>query len=385
MSTEILRPNSDDFAQLNRSTGSYNYACVDEATKDEADYVSALSVSAEVVGLTDRYGMPNSAIGEGPISSVVIKAYAKYTGLSATLNLKFHIGGSYYAGSDQNLTTSTALYTRTAATNPATGVAWTWSDIDALIPAFYLAPVSDSKTPTTAIIYQVWVEVNYTEVSHNSKTYTLDGTIQKKGATKTFTIDGAVMKTDSKTYTLDGALQKLGAVKAFDIDGAIISRSIAEFEIDGALVETASKTFDIDGNIILRSTIDFEADGILKGPEKPFSADGCIVDTDSKSFDVDGLIVTRSQADLDVDGYISQELSKEITIDGIIVSRDNKDLDIDGVIVSRAEKSFTIDGHLSQDNVVKTIDLDGRIGAPLKSVVVDTTPHIKIVFKEKDG
>lgn len=169
MSTLILRPNSDDTQYQNPAmAGGTNYALIDEATKDEADY-TYLAATAEGNAQLDLYGFPDHSSESGTINSVTVKAYLKYilTGTctnNATFNPSVKISSTTYASGEQNLTSSTALYSYAWTTNPATSSAWTWSEIDALLAGDYIkngwVDKSNRRTPYK---YQLWVEVDYTE------------------------------------------------------------------------------------------------------------------------------------------------------------------------------------------------------------------------------
>lgn len=144
MATEILRPINDNGVGWTRSTGAKNYRCVDEASKDESDYVSTSST-----GTYDDYDFaaPTTIQPGDTINSVTVFAYAKYV----TGDLKLDLGLlDEYVGAVA-LTTSYALYSATF-----TGI--TYSDLGTLYGGFS----SGSSGSGTVYVCQCWAEVNFT-------------------------------------------------------------------------------------------------------------------------------------------------------------------------------------------------------------------------------
>lgn len=168
MSTLTLRPNADSHKGLTSSAGADHYATVDETSLDEADYV-LVDGGVGTQALFDDFGYPNHSTESETINSVTVKAYCKkvVTGTDAdnvTVRLLVSIGGTQYYGNAQNLTSSTALYTKAWTTNPATSSAWSWTNIDDLIAGLELTSHrTDKNNNVDAICYQLWVEVAYGE------------------------------------------------------------------------------------------------------------------------------------------------------------------------------------------------------------------------------
>jgi len=167
MSTLILRPNAASSTTQSRQGGTnYNYEAIDETTLDEADYCwvsgSGSSQTAE-----DIYGFPDHSSETGTINSVTVKAYCKKVikGTDAnnvTFRPALYISGTRYYGSYNNLTASTALYSNSWATNPATSSAWTWTNIDGLLAGDELTSHRvDKDNYASSYCYQLWVEVDY--------------------------------------------------------------------------------------------------------------------------------------------------------------------------------------------------------------------------------
>lgn len=116
-----------DLTQWTPSTGN-NYQCVDDASQNgDTDYVSSASA-----GNYDLYTFGN-------ISGAAVSIYGVQRTLVArkddagtrTLKPSYKGGGVVYDGTGVNITTSYLCYSDTLETDPATGVAWTNSGLNA--------------------------------------------------------------------------------------------------------------------------------------------------------------------------------------------------------------------------------------------------------------
>lgn len=105
-----------------------NYQLVDDATNDDADYVTS-----ETVGERDSYTFANPAQTPVTINAVQLTACLRKDDAGARVARTFHrISGSNYESSDITLSTSFEFKTHMRETNPATASAWTASDLNAL-------------------------------------------------------------------------------------------------------------------------------------------------------------------------------------------------------------------------------------------------------------
>lgn len=156
MSVLILRPNSDYSVNLTRSSGDDNYALVDETTLDTNDYVERYSSS----WATDLYGMPDHTTESGVITSVTVKAYFGRSGSigSAYARTVLYVGDTLYEGDAVNMGGGypPTLHSTTYNTNPYSGSAWTWEDIDNLLAG---CSATGTGTGERGRCYQLWVEV----------------------------------------------------------------------------------------------------------------------------------------------------------------------------------------------------------------------------------
>jgi len=122
------------------------------ATTNDAD---TSYVSNYFGGDSDLYNITNS-FQSGIINSVSVY-YVARRGSTAGVSIKsvLKTGGSRYYGTVQGLTASYTTYSDTWATNPQTGVAWTWSDVDNLQIGLF------AQTDGYSYVTQVYARVNY--------------------------------------------------------------------------------------------------------------------------------------------------------------------------------------------------------------------------------
>jgi hypothetical protein len=165
---ETLRPNAagDETSisgQLPSST--YHWDKVDDATPD-GDTTCVQEYRATYY--RDLYNLPAHSVGSGTINSITIyfciasadsakHAYAKPSQKSGTTVTD----GTQQTQAGTTYSTKSQTYT----TNPATGVAYTWDEIDALQIGVCLHGDSNYYSRCT----QVYVEVNYTPAFKGSR------------------------------------------------------------------------------------------------------------------------------------------------------------------------------------------------------------------------
>jgi hypothetical protein len=158
----ILRPEGNGFITgLTKSTGDANYKCVDESIANEdTDYVYAVG------GVTDTYVIQDSS-HSGIIDNITVYArmrmYNNLEILPCTANwgkITLRVNGYYYNSSTFLLAESWVTYTYKWTTNPNTGSAWTWDDIDSLQAGISLGGSCYSQSRCT----QVYVKVNSTSL-----------------------------------------------------------------------------------------------------------------------------------------------------------------------------------------------------------------------------
>lgn len=150
--SEILRPtgdgNSDD---LNDENCSDNWECVDEVTSDgNGTYVKGEGSQWNM----DTYETADHSTGTGTVDSIIVYVKAKGNSGGKKARTAIRIGGNDYTGVQNNTTDSYVDYSTTYVTNPATSLAWTWSDIDNIEIGVDLKK--------EAFCTQVWAEVFFT-------------------------------------------------------------------------------------------------------------------------------------------------------------------------------------------------------------------------------
>jgi hypothetical protein len=160
MSVITLRPNSDVSIEFSRSTGSYNYACVDEATLDLNDYVYCEITRAGTTEYCDTYGLSLPDKGSGPINSITVHIVegcdsSFYGDVIGCLN------GYEHPTPQEIIHTWGTLRSFEFTTNPATSGAWTWDDLDDITVGVIGRQADASLDVNTFFVYQVYVEVDY--------------------------------------------------------------------------------------------------------------------------------------------------------------------------------------------------------------------------------
>jgi len=161
MATETLRPNAaGKYTLLSKNGGSANYDRVMEAVADEdSTYVYTGGAS-----LFDTYNLPAHSAGSGTINSVTVYFRCRKTDVGDT-KARAHIQthSTPYEGAQKSLTTSWVTYSETWTTNPNTGAAWTWDEIDALEIGVRMGVGEQPPCQCT----QVYVEVEYSASSYS--------------------------------------------------------------------------------------------------------------------------------------------------------------------------------------------------------------------------
>jgi len=158
MATEILRPNAaGDECSISGQIGAAcpnHYQNVDEAVADDATTVVATAATSYE---RDLYNLPSHSVGSGTINHITI--YFRCAGYSvAAAKPSMKNGTTVTDGTEVATTTSWVTYSEQFSTNPDTGSAWTWDDIDDLQIGVSLKKTSTDQANCT----QVYVEVDYT-------------------------------------------------------------------------------------------------------------------------------------------------------------------------------------------------------------------------------
>lgn len=172
MATEILRP--DAAGDQTGITYGYpgatiHWSLVDEAVADDViSYVYSRALNYQ----RDLYNLPAHSVGSGTISS--IKIYFRIS-ISNAVNIVYakpsqKSGVTVTDGTEVSKTgvTTFETFSQTYTTNPATGVAWTWDEIDALQIGVQLKADYNDPMPNAGCT-QVYVEVDYTPPSGRSQ------------------------------------------------------------------------------------------------------------------------------------------------------------------------------------------------------------------------
>jgi hypothetical protein len=166
MSTITLRPNGDSTPlNLVPVPSGTHYTALDESTASDTDYVYRTDTAGSYY--YDYYAMQNHSTQTGVISSITV--YGRFYGDSnytppdgkACFKCKFSSSGTVYSlGSAFTLAEAWTVYNSGAiTTNPATGSAWSWTNIDSLIIGLGLLTGVYGGTTKCS---QLYVVVTYT-------------------------------------------------------------------------------------------------------------------------------------------------------------------------------------------------------------------------------
>jgi len=161
--TEILSPNAagdetnEYYSQY--PTGGAHWDKVDEVSPDDAAtylYTDISSFGAEV------YNLPAHSVGSGTINYIKVYVRCKSDVLNyykGYYRIYIKTNGTLVYTPDAVLATTYTTYSKQWSTNPVTGLAWTWAEIDALQIGESFA-VSPYWAGHYAYCTQVYVEVD---------------------------------------------------------------------------------------------------------------------------------------------------------------------------------------------------------------------------------
>ncbi len=175
MAIEILRPSAaGDECNISNEYGAEcpdHYQNVDEASPD--DYSTCVSTNQSDYE-RDLYNIDDSGIGSGVINHITV--YCRCIGEVAPnqASLKIAIKSGTGSGApdtvdesdEKTVTDSWASYSEQWATNPATGSAWTWDEIDKLQIGLSIRICKPPSRETFCT--QVYVEVDYIAITEKT-------------------------------------------------------------------------------------------------------------------------------------------------------------------------------------------------------------------------
>jgi hypothetical protein len=241
---KTFRPNSNVWTQLT-GLGDNNYACVDE---EEGDSESTM-VYGGYGWLYDLYGLPDHTTETGVITNVTFfYNWKKWVGTSLGKGQYFFkiAGSASYTGGDTTLTTDWVLTSFDFASNPSTGLAWTWSDIDYLQMGEGLYASFGHETDCTqcyAIVYYLYA------VSPEIRTSNMYMKINYTPSTTTYYLN----KPSSYSFSNNRELKKInfwnGERKTYDLQRASKTLDMSGIEYN---TSTSEATARMNNMIILK-------------------------------------------------------------------------------------------------------------------------------------
>lgn len=189
MPTETLRPNAGGTnTNLNYYDGSghdpdpdQNYKQVnEEVADDDSTYVYRTGTAKY-----DTYNIPDSAVGKGAINFVKVYFRAKkHVGEAGQAAAVVYTHSNPYKGDEETLPGSYRDFSYQWSTNPHTGEAWTWEEINDLEIGVTLKP-SNANLHCT----QVYVEVDCEEPTLPEVTTNPSSSVGQTTATLNGTLD----------------------------------------------------------------------------------------------------------------------------------------------------------------------------------------------------
>ena len=162
-SPQLRYPTSDEATTGTWTmTGGGDYhSCLDEAVLNTADYITCTAVGRQTFGFT-AYAIP---AGCTITSVVVVMCTVRHGANVGRMGGELKVGGNYYGGLGHTPYESPewGYFTRSWATNPKSGAAWTLNDVNGIgvnaLQAFGV--YSDDCTPTVSCA-QCWLQVYFT-------------------------------------------------------------------------------------------------------------------------------------------------------------------------------------------------------------------------------
>ena len=198
--TATRRPGgAGDEANLTLVGATNNWEAVDEVNSDDdSTYVYTRDKSAYT---TDLHNLDDASLS-GTINSVTVYIRSRSVDppTQAGAYTWIKTNGVSYSGSEITLTTSYADYSTVYATNPQTGSAWTWAEIDALQAGVGLrgSSTTGAEAQRESRCTQVWVVIDYTlpDISSTPATRVFGmvasgSSYWSSGAAPTFPLDDA--------------------------------------------------------------------------------------------------------------------------------------------------------------------------------------------------
>ena len=165
MTIETLRPNAaGDECNISGEDGAAcpnHYQNVDEVSHDGWTTNNHDFNAAPQPLSRDLYGCEDHTTETGVIDSVKVLAYVNRDTTTGYYRLSIRTNGVSYNSTENALNGASAwiLISNTWSTNPQTGLAWTWAEVDAM----EIGGTVQKKSSTSPAFTQIYAEVDYGE------------------------------------------------------------------------------------------------------------------------------------------------------------------------------------------------------------------------------
>jgi hypothetical protein len=168
MATENCLPTSDVATTLQATPLGSRYTCVDDpvGSPDDTDYVSVPAgfSNADIYGFSHAVPAGSTINSVAVVNRVWIDASSAYSMVAAHLK----VGGTVYTQTSFGTLGSWAAGTKTWATNPKTGVAWTYDSLATIDGFGIYLQTETGKTRTKCS--QSYLVIDYTPGSGGTST-----------------------------------------------------------------------------------------------------------------------------------------------------------------------------------------------------------------------
>ena len=274
--TVTLRPNGQGYrtgwTNVGCSSGSSEWQCVDEDPASTSDYLYATGTGKET------FTFSNTGLSSQSINSVTMNYYAMQhnSASNSCFEAMTRSGGTdYLAGTQMCVGSNWSSVNQIYSTNPATGSAWTVSEVDALEAGMH------GKNPNSGgRVAQVYAVVDYTPII----TACNDGSDNDNDGLTDYPNDAGCSSSNDNSELGTAACDN-GVDESNDAD------ALADFRLSGGDQGCSSVTDTNERDGACDDLLDNDLDGTIDFTSVNFTADpecGSYADVEYECSDTDG-------------------------------------------------------------------------------------------------